>query len=203
MVTMVVATMCFSFLVTLLNFLSRCVVWPQREDYDAAKALKVDIDKLRRAADADGVAKPGGARRSNNPQDIFDRVLDVAGPPEGMMAESHPMMASSGAPRHSEGGEEPPGASVGGSPVGGSARGSYGFNPEELPGPDGVPPQGGSRVLHSRDESYGGSFVSASCAFPNCQEYSEELNMKGLTPGITTLTPGITHLLEWSTSVVG
>jgi len=140
----------------------------EREDYDAAKALKVDIDKLRRAADADGVAKPGGARRSNNPQDIFDRVLDVAGPPEGMMAESHPMMASSGAPRHSEGGEEPPGASVGGSPVGGSARGSYGFNPEELPGPDGVPPQGGSRVLHSRDESYGGSFAA-----PRYEAYDE------------------------------
>eukprot|EP00951_Prasinocladus_malaysianus_P008009 scaffold57650_cov38-Prasinocladus_malaysianus.AAC.1 len=40
------------------------------------------------------------------------------------------------------------------SPHGGSQTGHGGFDPDAMPGPDGVPPPGGNRLVHSR-ESFG------------------------------------------------
>lgn len=50
----------------------------EKEDYDTAKAIKVDIDKLRAAGEGAAMPLGGGGVRSSgskNPDDIFNRVL--------------------------------------------------------------------------------------------------------------------------------
>lgn len=53
----------------------------EREDYDLAKALKADIEKLRIAGESAALAPPGpatgaaGSKSSKDPEEIFNRVL--------------------------------------------------------------------------------------------------------------------------------
>ena len=50
----------------------------EREDYDMAKALKQDIDKLRAAGEAAAtghMAQLPKSRRATDPEEIFNRVL--------------------------------------------------------------------------------------------------------------------------------
>ena len=50
----------------------------EREDYDMAKALKQDIDKLRAAGEAAAtgqIAEVPKSRRATDPEEIFNRVL--------------------------------------------------------------------------------------------------------------------------------
>lgn len=144
----------------------------QREDYDTAKQLKADIDKLHAAAEQDGFYVAGSSSkslmRSKDPQalplpcpipqtscsvcllrgsrrhwdnhstrfsvvqEIFERVLDAAGgPPPGpdqAGAETDELESDQVSPL---------------------AGGEYFFDPETA-GPEGIPPPGNSRVLHSR-----------------------------------------------------
>ena len=55
-----------------------CRVAVEREDYDMAKALKQDIDKLRAAGEAAAtgqIAEVPKSRRATDPDEIFNRVL--------------------------------------------------------------------------------------------------------------------------------
>ena len=55
-----------------------CRVAVEREDYDMAKALKQDIDKLRAAGEAAAtgqIAEVPKSRRATDPEEIFNRVL--------------------------------------------------------------------------------------------------------------------------------
>ena len=55
-----------------------CRVAVEREDYDMAKALKQDIDKLRAAGEAAAtghIAELPKSRRATDPEEIFNRVL--------------------------------------------------------------------------------------------------------------------------------
>jgi hypothetical protein len=62
----------------------------EAEDYDLAKALKVDVDKLRAAGDVGGgsahESQPvgPGARRATNPEDVVGRVLGRAAGARGV-----------------------------------------------------------------------------------------------------------------------
>ena len=66
-----------------------CRVAVEREDYDMAKALKQDIDKLRAAGEAAAtghIAELPKPRRATDPEEIFNRVL-------GRLACCHPSQA--------------------------------------------------------------------------------------------------------------
>lgn len=57
---------------------NQCRVAVEREDYDMAKALKQDIDKLRAAGEAAAtgqIAEVPKSRRATDPEEIFNRVL--------------------------------------------------------------------------------------------------------------------------------
>ena len=60
------------------SWLWLCRVAVEREDYDMAKALKQDIDKLRAAGEAAAtghIAELPKSRRATDPEEIFNRVL--------------------------------------------------------------------------------------------------------------------------------
>lgn len=80
----------------------------EREDFDEAKAIKSDIDKLRGAGETSAMGaagSEGAARRANDPDKIFSRVLARANPhaadaspsPEGQRYASDAQRRTTGA----------------------------------------------------------------------------------------------------------